>query len=81
MTSPAWAAALDEAIELQRLIAQRVYDSRKKDYEDPFRRILFANEDEMRAVLGNVEDNAFIRQVRADTDALAARLAALRRRA
>ena len=80
LTRQAWAEALEEAAAIQRLIALRVYDSRKKDYDDPFRRALFASDAERLAVLGDVEDNEFIRQVRQETEATAARLEALRRR-
>lgn len=44
--------------------AQEVYRSRKKDYEDPFRKIVYRNPEEMTAVLGRPEDNSFVQESR-----------------
>ncbi len=41
--------------------AQLTYDSRKKDYTDPFRKITFDDQDEMNEVIGKFEDNEFIK--------------------
>ncbi|MCY2928495.1 MAG: DUF4954 family protein [Planctomycetota bacterium] len=80
LTPRTWGQALERAVELQRLIAQRVHQSRCKDYEDSFRRAVFESPEEMHAVLGDVEDNTFIRQVREETDRMIGRLEALRQR-
>ena len=63
-----WQAALDQAVQDQRYIRDQVYASRKKDYDDPFRRVTFGNVEEMRAVLGTAEDNSFVQQVRQETE-------------
>lgn len=62
-----WEAASREAREIQELIAERVYRSRRKDYENPFRRATYRNEAEMTAVIGTAEDNEFVHRVRKDT--------------
>ncbi len=69
LTPADWNAALDEAIAIQELIRDRVYLSRKKDYDDPFRQTTFRNPEEMRAVVGTPEDNSFVAQVRQETEA------------
>ena len=69
LTPAAWNAALDQAIAIQELIRDRVYLSRKKDYDDPFRQTTFRNPEEMRAVVGTPEDNSFVAQVRQETEA------------
>ena len=38
------------------------------DYENPFRRATYRNEDEMTAAIGRVEDNSFVKQVASDTE-------------
>jgi uncharacterized protein YlbG (UPF0298 family) len=45
--------------------AQEIYRSRKKDYEDSFRKIVYRNAEEMEAVLGRPEDNSFVKSSKA----------------
>ena len=42
-------------------------ESRKKDYDDPFRRITYRSVGEMRAVLGTLGDNEFLSEMERDT--------------
>jgi hypothetical protein len=69
LTPETWHAAVKEAVELQDHICEQVYLTRQKDYESPFRGITFRNPDEMQAVLGTAEQNSFVKQVRAETEA------------
>ena len=71
LTAELWKEALDEFLRIQEHVRDQVYLSRKKDYDDPFRRITFENEAEMRAVLGSPESNSFVKHVRQETEALA----------
>ena len=75
-----WSAALDEAVRIQELVAERVYTSRKKDYDNPFRQATFRNTDEMEAVIGTAESNSFVEQVRADTATFKKTVAAIKKR-
>jgi hypothetical protein len=59
-----WSRAIEKEIDIQGYIYDQVYLSRKKDYDNPFRIMIFRNEDEMKAVIGDVDDNDFIKQVR-----------------
>ena len=42
--------------------------SREKDYKDYYRSMVYHSEDEMNAVIGPLEDNSFLRQLRSDTE-------------
>ncbi len=43
------------------------YYSRKKDYDDPFRQMTYGDKEEMTAVLGSLNDNAFLRDLKIQT--------------
>lgn len=51
---------------LQRFITTKtwmckgIYDSRAKDYSNPFRKMIYDNQEEMNKVIGRLEDNSFI---------------------
>ena len=76
----AWHRFLDRALEIQELKRDRVYESRKKDYDNPFRFVTYRNEAEMKAAIGDIEDNRFVKQVREETEAFRARLERVRAR-
>jgi len=80
LTTEAWQQALGEAARIQEEIADQVYATRKKDFDSPFRRMVYETDEEMAAVLGTIEDNSFVRQTREDTERFAARAAAARER-
>jgi hypothetical protein len=63
-----WISALEEAVRIQQIIRDRVYESRRKDYDNPFRQATFRNADEMTAAIGTIDENSFVRQVREETD-------------
>lgn len=62
-----WKELLDAARGEQEYISRAVSASRSKDYENPFRKMTYRNEDEMNAVIGKIEENSFIRDVRERT--------------
>lgn len=43
-------------------------DSRRKDYDDFFRKITFKNDEEMKAVLGTLNDNEFLNEMKVETE-------------
>lgn len=53
---------LGNAQEIQRSLAGGIRTSRLKDYENPFRQMLYENEAEMLKVLGDPNDNSFLRE-------------------
>jgi hypothetical protein len=80
LTEDQWNTALDEAVRIQRYICDQVYLTRKKDYENRFRRATFDNESEMESVLGTVEGNSFVKHVRSETSAFLQLVESLRPR-
>ncbi|WP_290791123.1 DUF4954 family protein [Flavihumibacter sp. UBA7668] len=48
------------SIELRKEMTDRIYESRAKDYQNEFRKIVYANEEEMETVVGKLNDNSFI---------------------
>jgi hypothetical protein len=75
-----WHTFLDQAVAIQELVRDRVHESRAKDYANPFRQATYRNEQEMTAALGTIDDNGFVRQVRAETEEFARRVEAVRAR-
>jgi hypothetical protein len=63
-----WSSALEKAIKIQNYISEQVYNSRKKDFDNPYKMTTFRNKDEMNAGLGNLDDNSFIIQIRKETE-------------
>ena len=80
LTPKLWRESLQKWLDIQRYVADQVYLTRKKDDENPFRRMTYRSAEEMKAVLGSAEDNSFVKQVRRETDEAAKRIEALRKR-
>ncbi|MBN2292614.1 MAG: DUF4954 family protein [Pirellulales bacterium] len=80
LSTEQWIAALDEECRIQELICDRVYTSRKKDYDNPFRQATFRNPQEMKAVIGTAENNSFVKQVRSETEELKQTVATIKGR-
>ena len=68
ITCAEWFSALDKAVEIQELIRDQVYVTRKKDFDNPYRQSTFRNMEEMTAAIGTAEDNSFVKQVRSETE-------------
>ena len=60
---------LDEAVETARFIFQGILDSRRKDYENPFRNSVYDSQAERDAVIGPFEENTFIAEARDELEA------------
>ncbi len=67
LTKKQWKAALNKAVNIQKFICEEVYISRKKDFDNPFRASTYRNAAEMRAAIGTIEDNSFVKQLRKET--------------
>jgi hypothetical protein len=63
-----WSDALNKTVGIQEYVRDQVYISRKKDYDNPFRRATFRNNEEMIAAIGVIDDNSFVKQVRNETE-------------
>ena len=53
---------LQEALATRQWMCKGIYDSRAKDYSNPFRKMVYDNNEEMNKVVGRIEENAFIQQ-------------------
>jgi hypothetical protein len=51
---------LQSAIVTKTWMSKGIYESRAKDYNNPFRKMVYETKDEMDAVVGKIEDNQFI---------------------
>ncbi len=63
-----WADVLEREIRIQEFICEQVAATRRKDYENPFRRTTYRSEAEMKAALGTLEENSFVKQNGAETE-------------
>ncbi len=77
MDAGGWKSLLRTTRDTFASVCDSAYSSRRKDYEDPYRRMLYESDEEMIAVLGRVEDNSFLKDFRKETDSYIAILDAL----
>ena len=49
-------------------MSKGIYESRAKDYTNPFRKMIYKTKDEMNEVIGKLEDNQFIQDQLAELD-------------
>jgi len=65
-TSPLDAAAFKEELssllEIRQWLALQIYESRAKDFRDPFKKAVYRSQEEMDKVVGTVESGKFIKQ-------------------
>lgn len=78
MTPDTWLQALAYGERIQRRIAEQVYTSRKKDHDNVFRACTCRNDEELKAVFGDVDENSFVRQMRNECNANLAKIDRLR---
>ena len=52
---------LQQSINTKEWMVQHIYNSRAKDYQNTFRKMLYENDKEMEEVLENLDDNIFIK--------------------
>lgn len=53
---------IQQAVVTKTWMTEGIYTSRAKDYENPFRNMVYENEAEMEIVIGKLDDNSFIKQ-------------------
>ncbi|MEA1910122.1 MAG: DUF4954 family protein [Spirochaetota bacterium] len=68
LTEKLWKSSLDKAVEIQEFVNEQVFLTRKKDYDNPFRIKTFRNPEEMRASIGSIEDNSFVKLILKQTE-------------
>ena len=77
--SGTWNSWLDTTVKLQRKIVLRTRESREKDYQNEFKRMMYSSDYEMTEVLGTLDTNGFLRQMEEETGALAVLIDGIRR--
>ena len=75
-----WQEMLDESVRIQEYVCEQVYASRKKDYDNPFRRATYRSDEEMIAAIGTIEDNSFVKQVQKETQEFKTRIEEIKKR-
>jgi Domain of unknown function (DUF4954) len=53
---------LRQSVATREQLVKEIYESRAKDYTNPFRKMVYESPEEMNAVVGKLQDNSFIRQ-------------------
>jgi D-hexose-6-phosphate mutarotase len=53
---------LDRYQAIKEEVTQKIKSSREKDYTNPFRKMVYENQAEMDAIVGDLKDNSFIEQ-------------------
>ena len=71
---------LNETLSMKEWMCKGIYDSRAKDYSNPFRKMVYETSDEMNSVIGKIEDNSFIQQQLKELDTFKKEIAAVRKK-
>ncbi|OOG19857.1 DUF4954 domain-containing protein [Sphingobacterium sp. CZ-UAM] len=69
---------LDQALGHRIWIGEQIYKSRAKDYKNPFKNMVYANEEERDIVVGKLAENAFINQQQNELELFKIRVANLK---
>ncbi|MGV3656378.1 MAG: DUF4954 family protein [Chitinophagaceae bacterium] len=67
-TADVFKALMQEAGATRQWMYQNIYNSRAKDYENEFRKMVYDTQEEMESVIGKFEDNSFIQQQQKETE-------------
>jgi hypothetical protein len=67
-TAEVFKSSLQNAVEIKEWMCKGIYESRAKDYTNPFRTMIYDTKKEMEKVMGKLDDNTFIQQQLRDLD-------------
>jgi hypothetical protein len=67
-TAEKFKTVLQQAVAVKEWMSKGIYESREKDYTNPFRKMVYDTKKEMDKVIGKIEDNTFIQQQLGDLD-------------
>ena len=68
---------LQQAVVTKQWMTKGIYESRAKDYQNPFRQMVYETKQEMEKVIGKLKDNSFIAQQQQETAAFAEQVTAI----
>jgi len=66
-----WKLLFDETLATRQWLVTKSFESRQKDYTNPFRLMMYDNKEELEQVLGKLEENEFILQERKELSTFA----------
>jgi hypothetical protein len=69
LTEKMLAVWIKEAIATKERLTQNIFASREKDYDNPFRKMVYDNMEQMEQVIGKLSDNQFIKQQEEELEA------------
>ena len=70
---------LKAAIATKQWMSKGIYDSRAKDYESSFRKMVYDTKEEMDKVMGKFSENSFINQQEAELEIFKSEIATLKK--
>jgi hypothetical protein len=70
---------LDSYLDIKTDVTSRIEKTRAKDYSNPFRKIVYENEAEMIAVVGDIKDNGFIKEQKLALKSISSNIEALKK--
>ena len=53
---------IKQAVATREWMVKGIFDSRAKDYHNPFRKMVYDNRKQMETVIGKLDDNSFIKK-------------------
>jgi len=80
LTSEKLEHILNNTIKTKEWITKEIFESRAKDYSNPFRTMVYDNEEEMNQVIGKLADNGFINSQTASLEMFKQELKAIKQR-
>ena len=76
-TKKAFKQFLQQAMATREWMVENIYESRAKDYESEFRKMVYESEKEMEKVIGKLKDNSFILQQKDELQSFKKRIEAI----
>ena len=67
-TTDVFKTVLQNAVIIKEWMCKGIYESREKDYSNPFRKMVYDTKLEMDTVIGKIEDNSFMQQQTGELD-------------
>ncbi len=76
-TKKTFTGLLQDVVTTREWMTRAIYESRAKDYDNPFRKMVYETQQELEKVIGKLKDNSFILQQQQETATFTKRVAAL----
>ena len=70
LTAARFIELLQQAVATRTWMCKGIYESRAKDYTNPFRKMVYETTEEMNMVTGRLEDNSFIQEQTGELETL-----------